>query len=505
MTFSADTYLKRLGQFNKTNNFIRKDRKLTADERNAKLEEEVTRLLTDIPFLQSYQIMMDTDETDSEGRRIPKRFPINSANLLKSHSNSISTAVAEAITKESQKEILDGSVFLDLELDNYFKEETVSLVSGTETKTISAKANFPKDVLDALELTDQPEISFNIQVPKLEEKSFKTVTDINGLANAITDSVKGGFDSFKMANDIGVEKHSEGNQSSLDEDAIRKLESSFDEKIFNLTSKLSVKLGDGRTADLGNGVRTTLLSDHYQVIIENFVEDFLKANGVEKQEIERQEEKIVRKPGGEEETVKIKKRETKYITSNVGASDLIYTLADATNQGLISQDGKPKDMITDFLQRLKLSYVAGFNSWVSENGRSINKDNDRRFHDFLDQQTDKTIGKLETEYDNLFRNKLTYNPIKNRYEEAVSQEALKKNFATDVLSMYSQGMNTPDAYANKNALPFNKQPNKPELQQQSNNQNANPSNDEVTPPPSNQVQAQNDAGLDLYRNLTRGI
>jgi hypothetical protein len=498
---TTDELLKRLANFNKTSNVIRKDRSLSNQDKDSRIKSEISKLFSDLPFLKDNQILLDTDEVDKHGRRIQKRFPITEDRFFNAHSNSISSAVTEAIFKESKKRILDGSVFMDLKLDSYLKDQTVQTVTGYRDEKVKQKIPLPKEVAQALELDkDYLEFDSIVQVPITEEKTFQTVSDSQGLSNAISEGVVNAFDTFKITNRIGEEPTSSHIEDSTSTEELESLNKKFEDKLFDLTTKLSTKLSDGRKVNLAEGVRNVLLGDHYKGVMDTFIDDFLAQNGIQKELKEKEETQVVRRPGKGDETMKIKKKYIVYKRTE-RTSQLFDSLFDVTENGLLQRDEQSVDMVLEFINRLEKSYGDRFRSFIDENGKITNRENDEKFYQYLDEQTDKTVADLEKDYKDLLQGQVTYNPVPNRFKKELAQEDVLKTMGNDILNDYYSGMsssnlNTPKPLNNK-------------LQGQKQNQQSMEDNNpapEALPQGSNRNYQQSpQPNYDILANLTKGF
>ncbi len=54
--------------------------------------------------------------------------------------------------------------------------------------------------------------------------------------------------------------------------------------------------------------------------------------------------------------------------------------------------------VTGIINRLEKSYGDRFRSFIDENGKITNRENDEKFYQYLDEQTDKTVADLEKDY-----------------------------------------------------------------------------------------------------------
>jgi len=497
MFFSSDASFKKLEKFNKDRSYIHRDRTLTLEQKKAEIIKAVKSLTEEMPFILDYPN--------------PKtKEPVTIVSLSDCHSNEAAVIITSAISNRAREESINSSVYLDLDLDSHFKTEKIKVFSNLETKIIKVKANFSAEILESLELTEQPTFDVEVPVPVFIEQEITTVNDVQALANALTHSIKEGFDSFKVTNEIGdVRKDDTSNNLNLNSE-IKKI---VGDSLFDLHKNLKLPLEDGRVVDLSDSQKKIGLINHYQQSIEGYASDFFQANGVLKKEsiVEKQEE-YVNPTTGKKEIITKRTKTLQYVPDLSKSSNLTVDIFNAQEKGLVidKETGNPKNLLSSLIDKIKLYSINGFASWIKENSETINEKQDALFYEYLKSKTMSAISDFSTEYSGIFTTDLEYKDPENPFIRINSEPT--PNIAQDIMDNYQGLMNNNGYKAPDKPLPFNNAQNSQLLQNTDNNNNLltdssfneNKQNNQFNQnQQQNYNQAQNQSS-DVYKKFTSG-
>ena len=336
-----------------------------------------------------------------------------------SHSSKITRNLTLYLTNEAVQDELSKVQPIQINLDNHL--ETIEVSTQTGVKEFTSEDAEGNDV--------------SVEIPILEKTNVVVIKDkgafIEELSNSISKSVTPAIENINQKLDsVQIPETNVTESPQLDTQRIRYEAAKLVREVLSnqRVSVVDPNNNDGQvTMYLPSAIESNNKSQHYLDLVQKFINDFYRVNGIVDVEVDEETQKIVPKEDGSSHIQKAIKKVTKK-TLNNGASTFAQTLFGDNN--ITDQNGNEIKLFTEYDKQLMASLKTRMATWINNPQTSlISTENDAKFYHLFADSINEANTKLASQYTvgaedawvpNIFTNPFETKEPETPYTDAMS-------------------------------------------------------------------------------------